>query len=90
MLVLHRVLPPNQHLTVPELSVFRPAGHDRLRNDLCASGERAFAPGDPVVVEGLTLTSPFAPPFAPGQRPFQTGGRFSAKALKPSRPSSEP
>lgn len=52
------VLPPNQHLVTPELFVFRPAGHDRLRNDLCVSGERSFAPGDLMTVAGLTLTTP--------------------------------
>ena len=36
------VLPAGQHVEVPPLSVFRPAGHDRLRNTLCASGERGF------------------------------------------------
>ena len=52
------LLPPNQHLDVPPLAMFRHAGHNRLRNDLCKSGERTFAPGDLIVIEGLTVTSP--------------------------------
>jgi hypothetical protein len=52
------MLRPNQHLSVPELSVFRPAGHDRLRNGLCASGERSFLPSDLAVVDGLRVTTP--------------------------------
>jgi hypothetical protein len=52
------VLRPNQHLTVPELSVFRPAGHDRLRNGLCQSGERTFLPADVTAVGDLRVTTP--------------------------------
>jgi hypothetical protein len=52
------VLPPGQHLLVPTLSLFRPAGHDRLRNGLCSSGERSFLPEDLMSVGGLTVTTP--------------------------------
>ncbi len=46
------------HLREPELTVFRPVGHDRLRNGLCDSGERTFARGDVWFVDGLAITSP--------------------------------
>jgi hypothetical protein len=52
------LLPPGQHLEVPHLSVFRPAGHDRLRNTICASGERGFAAGDVTHLDGLRVTTP--------------------------------
>jgi hypothetical protein len=52
------VLPPNQHLEVPPVSLFRHPGKGRLRNGLCASGERMFARDDLVTVEGLTVTTP--------------------------------
>ena len=52
------VLPAGQHVEVPPLSVFRPAGHDRLRNTLCASGERGFAAGDLTHVAGVRITTP--------------------------------
>ena len=53
VLVLHRGAPRGQHVDVPPLSVFRPAGHDRLRNTLCRSGERAFVDRRPTHVGGL-------------------------------------
>ncbi len=52
------VLPPNQHLEVPPVSLFLPRGKGRLRNDLCSSGERSFGPGDLITLEGLTVTAP--------------------------------
>lgn len=52
------VLRPGDHATVPPLNVFRPAGMDRLRNGLCASGERSFRPSDLTTIGGLTLTTP--------------------------------
>ena len=52
------VLPPNQHLEVPPVSLFRPSGRGRLRNGLCSSGERSFGRGDVVTLEGLTVTAP--------------------------------
>ena len=38
--------------------MFRPAGHDRLRNELCRSGERTFSDRDLTHVGGLTVTTP--------------------------------
>ena len=52
------LLPPNQHLQVPPVSLFLPRGKGRLRNDLCSSGERSFGPGDLVTIEGFTVTTP--------------------------------
>lgn len=52
------ILPPNQHLEVPPVSLFRHRGRGRLRNDLCSSGERTFGPGDLMTIEGLTVTTP--------------------------------
>lgn len=46
------------HLRDPELTVFRPRGHDRLRNGLCESGERTFGHGDIWTVADLCVTSP--------------------------------
>ena len=34
-----RALAPNEHLSIPPLSAFRPSEHGRLRNDLTASGD---------------------------------------------------
>ena len=50
------ILAPNDHLVVPKVSMFRPPGY-RLRNDLAASGERTFAAGEVVEVDGLLVTS---------------------------------
>lgn len=52
------VLAPGEHLDVQPLTVFRPAGHDRLRNGLVDSGERGFRPGDLTEVGGLRVTTP--------------------------------
>lgn len=52
------ILPPNQHLEVPPVSLFRHRGKGRLRNDLCSSGERTFGPDDLVTIGGLTVTTP--------------------------------
>jgi hypothetical protein len=46
------------HKAPPSLSMFRPAGHDRLRNRLCNSGERTFGPGDVWQMGDLRVTSP--------------------------------
>jgi hypothetical protein len=43
---------------VPQLSAFRPAGNDRLRNRLCASGERSFRREDLTELGGLIVTTP--------------------------------
>lgn len=52
------LLLPGGHLELPPVSLFRHAGRGRLRNDLCASGERTFSPKDLTVVEGMDLTTP--------------------------------
>jgi hypothetical protein len=52
------MLPPNGHLSVPPVTLFRHAGRGRLRNDLCRSGERTFIPDDIQVVAGLQVTTP--------------------------------
>ena len=52
------LLPPNGHRDEPAPSIFRQAGHARLRNGICTSGERSFLPEDLTVVDGLTLTTP--------------------------------
>lgn len=52
------LLPFGQHLGVPPVALFRPAGRGRLRNGLCVSGERAFVAGDLAEVEGLRVTTP--------------------------------
>jgi len=50
------VLAPNDHLVVPRLSMYRPAGY-RLRNALTASGERAFLDDEVVELGGVRVTS---------------------------------
>jgi hypothetical protein len=52
------LLPPNDHLRIPTVCAFRPAGNDRLRNELCSSGERTFQPEDLVAMGALTVTTP--------------------------------
>jgi hypothetical protein len=52
------VLAPGEHLDLRPLSLFRPAGHGRLRNQLAESGERSLAPGDVMEVDGLRVTTP--------------------------------
>lgn len=52
------VLAPGEHLELRPLSLFRPAGHGRLRNDLSASGERNLRDDDVTVVRGLRVTTP--------------------------------
>lgn len=52
------LLAPGQHLEIPPLSVFRPAGRDRLRNEFTASGERSFAARDLLQLGPLRVTTP--------------------------------
>jgi hypothetical protein len=61
------ILPPGDHLHVPPLSIFRSAGMGRIRNDLCRSGERGFAPGDLMSVGGVTVTTPLRTAFDLGR-----------------------
>jgi hypothetical protein len=52
------VLAPGEHLDVLPISVFRPSGHGRLRNDLSLSGERNLRPSDVTEVMGIPVTTP--------------------------------
>jgi hypothetical protein len=52
------VLAPGEHLDLRPLSLFRPAGHGRLRNELVDSGERTLASADVMEVNGLRVTTP--------------------------------
>jgi hypothetical protein len=52
------VLPFGDPLAIPAVHVFRHAGLARLRNGLCASGERTFLPEDITIVEGVEVTTP--------------------------------
>lgn len=51
-------LAPNEHLSVPPISCFRPTDEGRLRNGLTDSGERAVAAYDLMVVNGVLVTTP--------------------------------
>ena len=51
------VLAPNEHLSAQPISMFRPAGMGRLRNDLADSGERNLRPDDITEVHGLRVTT---------------------------------
>jgi hypothetical protein len=53
----HMALAPNDHLTVPRVSVFAPPGR-RLRNGLIVSGERDLTSADVVQLDGLQVTTP--------------------------------
>jgi hypothetical protein len=52
------ILAPNEHLELRPISIFRPSGNGRLRNDLAESGERNLIPSDIVEVSGIAVTSP--------------------------------
>jgi len=51
------ILAPNEHLELRPISMFRPSGMGRLRNDLANSGERNLLPGDITEVQGLQVTT---------------------------------
>jgi hypothetical protein len=51
-------LPPNAHLGVPPVSIFRPPGVRALRNGWTASGERSLLPRDLMEFGGLLVTTP--------------------------------
>lgn len=53
-----KALAPDEHLTVPPISCFRPRDHGRLRNELAVSGERSLLPRDLTQVGGITATTP--------------------------------
>ncbi|MBB6625957.1 hypothetical protein H5V45_01360 [Nocardioides sp. KIGAM211] len=58
MLGAQMVLAPNEHLDLRPLSLYRPAGHGRLRNSIAASGERDLSDEDVIEIEGLRVTTP--------------------------------
>lgn len=49
---------PGDHLRVPPIRMFQLAGNTRLRNELCASGQRAMLPEDLVQIGDLLVTTP--------------------------------
>lgn len=49
---------PNEHLTVPAVSCFRPSATGRLRNELTLSGEREMLPRDLMELNGIPVTTP--------------------------------
>lgn len=51
-------LPPNSHLVVPPVSVFRPPRVRALRNSWTASGERTLLARDLVELGGVLVTTP--------------------------------
>ena len=52
------ILAPNEHLDLRPISIFRPSGNGRLRNDLAESGERNLSPSDIIEVSGIAVTTP--------------------------------
>ena len=52
------ILAPNEHLELRPISIFRPSGNGRLRNDLADSGERNLIPSDVMEVSGIAVTTP--------------------------------
>ena len=52
------VLAPGEHLALRPLSLFRPSGNGRLRNQLSHSGERNLVESDITVVHGIAVTTP--------------------------------
>ena len=52
------ILAPNEHLELRPISIFRPSGNGRLRNDLAESGERNLIPADVMEVSGIAVTTP--------------------------------
>jgi hypothetical protein len=51
-------LAPNEHLSVPPVSCFRPADGGRLRNGLAVSGERTVIASDLMELCGILVTTP--------------------------------
>jgi hypothetical protein len=52
------VLRPGEHLELRPLSLFRPSGNGRLRNELADSGERNLTDEDVTEVHGVRVTTP--------------------------------
>ena len=51
-------LEPGENIEARPISVFRPSGHGRLRNDLSHSGERNLRPSDVMELDRLLVTTP--------------------------------
>src|SRR4051794_1036391 len=51
-------LAPGEHFELRPLSLFRPSGRGRLRNDIAASGERNLSARDVMEVQGMAVTTP--------------------------------
>lgn len=51
-------LAPNEHLSIPPVSCFRPSDEGRLRNPLALSGERAVLSRDLMEINGVLVTTP--------------------------------
>jgi len=51
-------LAPGEHLSLRPLSLFRPPGHGRLRNDITRSGERRLRQTEVIELGGLRVTTP--------------------------------
>lgn len=49
---------PGDHLRVPPICMFQLAGNTRLRNQLCASGQRAMLPEDLIQIGDLLVATP--------------------------------
>lgn len=49
---------PGDHLRVPPICMFQLAGNTRLRNQLCASGERTMLPEDLVQIDDILVATP--------------------------------
>ncbi len=64
-------LAPNEHLEPRPISVFRPAGCGRLRNELAASGERNLIDGDITMVNGLRVTTPLRTAWDLGRQRYR-------------------
>jgi hypothetical protein len=52
------VLAPNEHINLRPISIFRPSGMGRLRNDLADSGERNLIASDVTEIGGIRVTTP--------------------------------
>ncbi|MDQ4110053.1 MAG: hypothetical protein M3306_02980 [Actinomycetota bacterium] len=52
------ILAPCEHLSLRSLSLFRPTGHGRLRNDIARSGERDVKDSETDEIGGLRVTTP--------------------------------
>ena len=51
------ILAPGEHISLRPLSLYRPAGHGRLRNDIASSGERDVKDSETDEIGGLRVTT---------------------------------